>query len=126
MSAELPGKNGVKLQQARTRAKCPLRFRGNARRNCVRSLRRPGRAQPVGGPEQGGIRAVQSLREDLTKARGPLLEQRRAYFLQTLIAAAEHSGGGLIAVVPRVVHDFPDRENNLMLDLAAEVGAPHR
>jgi len=44
-------------------------------------------------------------------------------YLQTLTAAAEHSGGGLIATVPRVVHDCPDHEDNLILDLAAEVGA---
>ena len=44
-------------------------------------------------------------------------------YLQTLTAAAEHSGGGLIATVPRVVHDCPDYEDNLILDLAVEVGA---
>ena len=37
--------------------------------------------------------------------------------------AAEHSGGGLLAEVPRTVHDCPDHEDNLVLDLAAEVGA---
>ena len=37
--------------------------------------------------------------------------------------AAEHSGGGLLAGVPRTVHDGPDHEDNLVLDLAAEVGA---
>jgi hypothetical protein len=47
----------------------------------------------------------------------------RKLYLQTLMAAAEHSGGGLIAAVPRVVHDCPDHEDNLILDLAAEVGA---
>jgi predicted nucleic acid-binding protein len=37
--------------------------------------------------------------------------------------AAEHSGGGIVADVPRTVHDCPDHEDNLILDLAAEVGA---
>jgi predicted nucleic acid-binding protein len=31
--------------------------------------------------------------------------------------------GGLLAEVPRTVHDCPDHEDNLVLDLAAEVGA---
>ena len=33
------------------------------------------------------------------------------------------SGGGIVADVPRTVHDCPDHEDNLILDLAAEVGA---
>ena len=37
--------------------------------------------------------------------------------------AAGHSGGGIVADVPRTVHDCPDHEDNLILDLAAEVGA---
>jgi len=37
--------------------------------------------------------------------------------------AGEPSGGGLLAEVPRTVHDCPDHEDNLVLDLAAEVGA---
>jgi predicted nucleic acid-binding protein len=44
-------------------------------------------------------------------------------FLATVVAAAEHSGGGVLAEVPRTVHDCPDHEDNLVLDLAAEVGA---
>ena len=32
-------------------------------------------------------------------------------------------GGGLLTEVPRTVHDCPDHEDNLVLDLAAEVGA---
>jgi predicted nucleic acid-binding protein len=44
-------------------------------------------------------------------------------YAQILVVAAEHSGGGLIADVPRIVHDCPDHEDNLILDLAAEVGA---
>jgi len=43
--------------------------------------------------------------------------------LATIAAAAEHSGGGIVAEVPRTVHDCPDHEDNLILDLAAEVGA---
>jgi predicted nucleic acid-binding protein len=44
-------------------------------------------------------------------------------YVETLIRAAEHSGGGVLADVPRTVHDCPDHEDNLILDLAAEVGA---
>jgi len=44
-------------------------------------------------------------------------------YLAVISAAAEHSGGGLLADVPRMVHDCPDHEDNLILDLAAEVGA---
>ncbi len=44
-------------------------------------------------------------------------------YLRALLSAAEHSGGGTIADVPRTVHDCPDHEDNLVLDLAAEVGA---
>ena len=40
-----------------------------------------------------------------------------------IVIAAEHSGGGIVADVPRTVHDCPDHEDNLILDLAAEVGA---
>jgi predicted nucleic acid-binding protein len=41
-------------------------------------------------------------------------------YTRTLLSAAEHSGGALIADVRRTV---PDHEDNLILDLAAEVGA---
>jgi predicted nucleic acid-binding protein len=44
-------------------------------------------------------------------------------YLRAVVMAAEHSGGGLVADVPRIVHDCPDHEDNLILDLAAEVGA---
>jgi predicted nucleic acid-binding protein len=44
-------------------------------------------------------------------------------YVAVLSEAAEHSGGGLLAEVPRTVHDCPDHEDNLILDLAAEVGA---
>lgn len=37
--------------------------------------------------------------------------------------AAEHSGGGLLTGVARTMHDCQDHEDNLVLDLAAEVGA---
>ena len=35
----------------------------------------------------------------------------------------ERRGGELLADVPCTVHDCPGREDNLVLDLAAEVGA---
>jgi len=44
-------------------------------------------------------------------------------YTTTLLAAAEHSGGGLIEDAPRTVRDCPDHEDNLILDLAAETGA---
>jgi hypothetical protein len=44
-------------------------------------------------------------------------------YLEAVIGAAEYSGGGLLDEVPRTVHDGPDHEDNLILDLAAEVGA---
>jgi predicted nucleic acid-binding protein len=44
-------------------------------------------------------------------------------YLAAVVAAAEHSGGGVLADVPRTVHECPDHEDNLILDLAAEVGA---
>jgi predicted nucleic acid-binding protein len=44
-------------------------------------------------------------------------------YVQTLLSAAEHSGGGLVIDVPRTVHDCADHEDNLVLDLASEVGA---
>jgi predicted nucleic acid-binding protein len=44
-------------------------------------------------------------------------------YLQAIVGAAEHSGGGVLTDVPRTVHDCPDHEDNLILDLAAEVGA---
>ncbi len=44
-------------------------------------------------------------------------------YIAIISAAAEHSGGGLLADVPRTVHECADHEDNLILDLAAEVGA---
>jgi predicted nucleic acid-binding protein len=44
-------------------------------------------------------------------------------YLRALMSAAEHSGGGIVTDVPRTVHDCPDHEDNLVLDLVAEVGA---
>ena len=44
-------------------------------------------------------------------------------YLRAIVMAAEHSGGGIVTDVPRIVHDCPDHEDNLILDLAAEVGA---
>jgi hypothetical protein len=44
-------------------------------------------------------------------------------YLRAVVMAAEHSGGGMVADVPRTVRDCPGHEDNLILDLAAEVGA---
>ncbi|HEV2372964.1 MAG TPA: PIN domain-containing protein [Streptosporangiaceae bacterium] len=44
-------------------------------------------------------------------------------YLAVLTTAAEHSGGGTLTDVPRTVHDCADYEDNMVLDLAAEVGA---
>lgn len=44
-------------------------------------------------------------------------------YLDIITAAAEHSRGGVLENVPRTVHERPDHEDNLILDLAAEVGA---
>ena len=44
-------------------------------------------------------------------------------YLERVVRAAEHSGGGVLDEVPRTVHDCPDHEDNPILDLAAEVGA---
>jgi predicted nucleic acid-binding protein len=44
-------------------------------------------------------------------------------YLSAVVSAAQHSGGGIVAEVPRSVHECPDHEDNLILDLAAEVGA---
>lgn len=62
---------------------------------------------------------VERVLTDLLKWEPP---QASAY-TETLIAAADHSGGGLIDDVPRTVHDCPDHGDNLILDLAAEAGA---
>jgi len=44
-------------------------------------------------------------------------------YLEWVVRAADHSGGGILNEVPRTVRDCPDHEDNLILDLAAEVGA---
>jgi predicted nucleic acid-binding protein len=56
------------------------------------------------------IAAVGTPKEEADDYRGILSEM------------AEASGGGIL-VPPRTVHDCPDHEDNLVLDLAAEVGA---
>lgn len=62
---------------------------------------------------------IKRVLEDLFK-----WEQAQAdAYLNIITAAAEHSRGGLLEDVPRIVHDCPDYEDNLILDLAAEVGA---
>jgi hypothetical protein len=48
---------------------------------------------------------------------------RATAYVTILSEAAELGGGGLLTDVPRTVHDCPDHEDNLILDLAAEVGA---
>lgn len=62
---------------------------------------------------------VRRVLEDLFKWESP---QADAY-IDVISEAAEHSGGGLLEDVPRAVHDCPDHEDNLILDLATEVGA---
>jgi predicted nucleic acid-binding protein len=49
-------------------------------------------------------------------------KEEAADYREILIEMAEASGGGLLTP-PRTVHDCPDHEDNLVLDLAAEVGA---
>ena len=44
-------------------------------------------------------------------------------YLEVLSRVADHSGGGVLHDVPRTVHDCPDHEDNLVLDLAVEIGA---
>jgi predicted nucleic acid-binding protein len=61
---------------------------------------------------------VRRVLEDLFKWGDPQFDT----YVTVLSEAAEHSGG-LLAEVPRTVHDCPDHEDNLVLDLAAEVGA---
>jgi predicted nucleic acid-binding protein len=43
-------------------------------------------------------------------------------YQEILIEMADASGGGMLEP-PRTVHDCPDHEDNLVLDLAADVGA---
>jgi hypothetical protein len=43
-------------------------------------------------------------------------------YLRAVGMAAEHSGAGIVADVPRTVHDCPDHEDNLILNLTVEVG----
>jgi predicted nucleic acid-binding protein len=60
---------------------------------------------------------VSRVLEDLFKWERP---QADAY-VAVISQAAEHSGGGVLADVPRTAHD--GHGDNLVLDLAAEVGA---
>jgi predicted nucleic acid-binding protein len=62
---------------------------------------------------------VDRILADLFKWEQPVVDA----YLEAVVAAAEHSGGGVLPEVPRTVHDYPDHEDNLVLDLAAEVGA---
>ncbi|HEV2254522.1 MAG TPA: PIN domain-containing protein [Streptosporangiaceae bacterium] len=62
---------------------------------------------------------VRRVLEDLFKWGDPQVDT----YVTVLSEAAEHSGGGLLTEVPRTVHDCPDHEDNLVLDLAVEVGA---
>jgi predicted nucleic acid-binding protein len=57
--------------------------------------------------------------EELFKWERPATEA----YLEVLVRVADHSGGGVLDEVPRTVHDCRDHEGNLVLDLAAEVGA---
>jgi predicted nucleic acid-binding protein len=49
-------------------------------------------------------------------------KEEAADYSDILIELADASGGGVL-IPPRTVHDCPDHEDNLVLDLAAEVGA---
>ncbi|SFQ50551.1 putative toxin-antitoxin system toxin component, PIN family [Actinomadura madurae] len=49
-------------------------------------------------------------------------ESKASAYWAALVAIAEHSEGQVIDP-PRTVHDCPDHEDNLILDLAVEVGA---
>lgn len=48
---------------------------------------------------------------------------RSVDYVATLVAAAEHSRGGVVEDVRRLVTECPDFEDNLILDLAVDVGA---
>jgi hypothetical protein len=67
-------------------------------------------------PSRNNVRRVL---EDLFKWEHPQIDT----YVAVLAEAAEHSGGGLLMEVPRMVRDCRDHEDNLVLDLAAEVGA---
>ena len=62
---------------------------------------------------------VDRLLSDLFKWAQPQVDG----YLEAVVRAADQSGGGALAEVPRTVHDCSDHEDNLILDLAAEVGA---
>jgi predicted nucleic acid-binding protein len=62
---------------------------------------------------------VDRILSDLFKWEQPEVDT----YVETIARAAEHSGGGVLAEVPRTAHECPDHEDNLILDLAAEVGA---
>jgi hypothetical protein len=57
---------------------------------------------------------IQRVLEELFKWEHGHIE----HYLTVITAAAKHSGGGVIADVPRTVHDCPDHEDNF-LDLQA-------
>jgi putative PIN family toxin of toxin-antitoxin system len=44
-------------------------------------------------------------------------------YVEKLVMIAENSGGMVLEDVPRTVHDCGDHEDNMILDLAVEVGA---
>jgi predicted nucleic acid-binding protein len=48
---------------------------------------------------------------------------RAEQYIGTLVSAAKHSGGGVVDEVPHVVGECQDYQDNLILDLAVEVGA---
>lgn len=62
---------------------------------------------------------VDRILSDLFKWEQPEVDA----YLETVVSAANHSGGGVLTDVPRTIHECPDHEDNLILDLAAEVGA---
>jgi predicted nucleic acid-binding protein len=62
---------------------------------------------------------VKRVLEDLFKWN----QSQADAYLGILVAAAEHSSGGLLEDVPRAVSECPDFEDKLILDLAVEVGA---
>ena len=65
------------------------------------------------------ITSIDQIRAQLFRWAQPQIDA----YLRAIVTAAEHSGGGIVADVPRTVHDCPGHEDNLILDLAAEVGA---
>ncbi|TDC97284.1 PIN domain-containing protein [Actinomadura sp. 7K507] len=64
------------------------------------------------------LRNIERILVDLFKWE----EGQAGAYLTALVAIAEHSEGDVVDP-PRTVHDCPDHEDNLFLDLATEVGA---